>query len=299
MIERSVDSPRNVNTVRLMARPSTWHDPRTFGCVPQLRTLFVAALWALPSLASAQPWMDAYKAGDYPKAADLLHPLVLQQSGEPEYADPEPAQHLATLYAQGLGVPRDPILGCALANLATRAVQNLAPRYAYDFAGFKAQEAASEKFVHTHCAMLNERDGFAAGQALGGCWGFGVREDLLPVGSAIVRIDHRGIRLADAPDSGSDAGFFCLQIISRVRTLRVDPPPDAAPGVRARHFVELLGWSGGTYDGRRPMTYVLQWQMYEVRGTPSFQEQWNNSMRCANGPNRRFPLISMRASPSR
>jgi hypothetical protein len=266
VIEHSVDPLRRPHNVLTMRSRGAWHDPRTFLNAPLRRMLLVGALCAWPSAASAQPWSDAYKSGDYQKAADLLHPLVLQQSQDNDYAEPEPAQRLATMYELGLGVPRDPILACALANFATRAVQNLAPRYAYDFAGFKAREAASDAYVHKQCATLSEQDGFTAGQSMGGCWGFGVRPDLFTVGSVMVRLDHRGIRLANAPERGFEADSVCLAIIARVRPFTIDPPTDAAPGVGRRHFVEVLGWSAGTYEGRRPMTYVLQWQIYELQG---------------------------------
>jgi hypothetical protein len=34
-------------------------------------------LAGLPRIASAQAWADAIKAGDYSKAAELLHPIVI------------------------------------------------------------------------------------------------------------------------------------------------------------------------------------------------------------------------------
>ena len=126
-------------------------------------------LCTLPSTASAQPWADGYKAGDYQKAADLLHPLVLKLSMQPESSDPQLARHLALMYAQGTGVAHDPVLAGALAQLAEGATQNLAPQYADKFAEYDAIVKASARFVTQHCASLTQGDGVSAGIALGGC----------------------------------------------------------------------------------------------------------------------------------
>ena len=84
-----------------------------------MRFLGIIVLCSVPCTAWAQPWADAYRAGDYRKAVDLLEPLVI--GVEPLPADPEPARHLAMLYAQGLGVARDAALACAMAQTAASA----------------------------------------------------------------------------------------------------------------------------------------------------------------------------------
>jgi hypothetical protein len=51
-------------------------------------------------------------------AADLLHVIVTNPDNIGTPPDPEAARHLAVFYAKGLGVPRDPIAACALAETA-------------------------------------------------------------------------------------------------------------------------------------------------------------------------------------
>ena len=79
-----------------------------------LRLLTLLISCGFPAVASAQPWLEAYEAGEYAKVADLLHEIV---------SDPEKVLHgdsgalrvLAQMYRDGLGVPRDPIGACSLA----------------------------------------------------------------------------------------------------------------------------------------------------------------------------------------
>src|SRR5690348_3197712 len=81
--------------------------------VTTFRLLLMAAMLTSSAAASAQSWADAYKAGDYKKAADLLHPLIIQsavQPGGPQ--DPAPPRQLAMMYAEGLGVSKDPLAAC-------------------------------------------------------------------------------------------------------------------------------------------------------------------------------------------
>jgi hypothetical protein len=74
--------------------------------------------FAIPSTGAAQPWLDAYRSGDYQRAANLLHPIVLDWSSQPISDDPAPARHLAMLYADGRGVVHDPIAACSLSQVA-------------------------------------------------------------------------------------------------------------------------------------------------------------------------------------
>jgi hypothetical protein len=94
---------------------------------------------------TAQTWADAYRAGQYERAADLLHAMV----ADPEQAmvsdDPEPFHHLALLYARGFGVPRDPIAACTLAHMEYGALQQAAPQYAKDLAGVSGSRQRSVK----------------------------------------------------------------------------------------------------------------------------------------------------------
>jgi hypothetical protein len=229
------------------------------------RLMILAALCLLPCTASAQPWKDAYRAGDYQTAAALLHPLVIQLRLQPESADPDPARHLAMLYAQGFGVSSDPIAACSLAQVAGMATQMAAPQYAQNIAAYDASVKDADGFINQHCDKLTQRDRMIASLTTG-CFAFGMPEEVFTVGTQAVRVGRGGIRLADAPEERPDAIMNCPQLIARVRPLTLEPPADAAPGVAARHFIDLLCWQVGQKPGGTSLRYVLQWQLYEVRG---------------------------------
>jgi hypothetical protein len=249
-------------------QPGTWHDSRNVRGVPLGRIAMIAVFfWSLAAAVSAQPWAEAYRAGDYNRAAKLLQPMVLDFERVIDSANPSPARHLARLYAQGLGVARDPIAACSLARLADMATQNEAPQFGNNVAGWNAHIKASEQFVHEHCGRLSHEDLLAASRSVG-CYAFGMPEEVLTVGGQSVRVGKGGIRMADEPfpeDSAPD--FGCPQIVVRIRPLTIAPPLDAAPVVRARHFIELISWG---LEGDRPAgtrRYSLQWQVFEVRGS--------------------------------
>jgi hypothetical protein len=128
----------------------------------KLRFLGILVTCALPHTAAAQPWMDAYKAGDYARAARLLQPIIMkqQQGVDTDPADPGPARHLALVYARGSGVARDPILACALARLSDMVRQNVVVaqfRDAEEAFAYKAILDESEQFVRAHCEALTDR----------------------------------------------------------------------------------------------------------------------------------------------
>jgi hypothetical protein len=56
--------------------------------MPLAISLAVWRLQAVPPATSAPPWRDAYRAGEFEKAADLLHEVITDfdalQSGDPE-----------------------------------------------------------------------------------------------------------------------------------------------------------------------------------------------------------------------
>jgi hypothetical protein len=82
-----------------------------------LAALFVTSLAAAP-----ETWSDALRSGNYARAAQLLHPIVTDPMYNLGSHDPEPARALARLYAQGLGVPRDPIGACSIAHTGPASV---------------------------------------------------------------------------------------------------------------------------------------------------------------------------------
>jgi hypothetical protein len=242
-----------------------WHDLRTpeSMCAPRL-VLFLV-LCTLPSAVAAQPWAEAYKAGDYAKAADLLHPLVIQGVVQPDSGDPEPPRHLATMYAQGLGVPQDLIAACSLAQVVSMATSFSAPRYAQNIEAYDAAVKEADSFSNKHCDGLSTWDRMAASISMG-CFAFGMPEEMLTLGTEAVSVGRGGIWLRDALPERPEQLMNCLMRIARVRAVTVEPPSEAAPGVAARHFVELLGWAGGQRPGGEAARYALQWQLYELRG---------------------------------
>ena len=56
----------------------------------------------------------------------------------------------------------------------------------------------------------------------------------------------------------------CPLVIAHTAIRTIGPPEDAAPGVGARHFIELFSWHAGQDPEYHTPAYVLQWQPYEV-----------------------------------
>jgi hypothetical protein len=225
----------------------------------------VAALCALPCAASAQTWADALKKGDYQTAAALLQPLAIQALLPLTPADPEPVRQLALMYAQGLGVPVDPVMACGLAQVSGRAIQPGAINSVGDIAAYEARVKAGDDFFHRCCDTLSEYDRANADRI--GCFSFGMPDETLTLGSDAIRVDRAGIRLVSDTSNRFEAPVNCPQLIARVRALTIEPPADAAPGVKARYFVDVLAWSAGqSSDDAKALRYVLGWQLYELRG---------------------------------
>ena len=232
--------------------------------MPAVCLLLIIVSCSLPVPAMAQAWADAYKAGDYQRAANLLHPIVAESfmRGASD-DDPAPSRQLAILYAQGLGVERDPIVACALAQTSGMAAAMSAPRFAADIRAYEAMMAESERFVGHLCNGLSYEDRVTASRSMG-CFAFGMSEQVLTVGRHSVRIGREGIRLA-----GANAGRVvelegCPLAIAHITTRTIGPPGNAAPGVGPRHFVELLSWHLSQDPTNQTLIYVLQWQPYEV-----------------------------------
>jgi hypothetical protein len=230
-----------------------------------VRLLILTVLCGTPHTARAQSWAEAYKAGDYQKAADLLHPLVIRLVIQPDSGDPDPPRYLATMYAQGLGVPQDLIAACSLAQVVFMATQFGAPKYAQNTTAYDAAVKEADGFINKHCDGLSSWDRMTASVSIG-CFAFGMPEKVLALGPEAVSVGRGGIWLRDALPERPQQLMNCLERIARVRAVTIEPPSDAASGVAARHFVELLGWTGGQGVGEAAPRYGLQWQLYELRG---------------------------------
>ncbi len=232
--------------------------------MPVVRLFAIVVLCAFPCGAAAQPWAEAYRSGDYKRAADLMHPLVIEQGHELTVAEQALTRHLALLYARGLGVSRDPIAACSLAQMSDMAAHMSAPQYSQNIFAYQDALQESQRFVGEHCERLSEPDRLTASRSMG-CFAFGMPEVVLTLGRQSVWVGRAGIRLEEGAGATS-APDGCPQLVARVRPLTIAPPPDAAPGVRARHFVELLAWHVGTRQPDPSLKYFLQWRMHELRG---------------------------------
>jgi hypothetical protein len=227
----------------------------------------VLTLW--PLAAAAQPWHEALRAGNEARAAALLHEIVLSQAATiemPRVPNADAVRALAALYAGGRGVASDPIAACTLAWLGQVAEpprftgETIEAARAWD-ARHTAWTEEGIRLMRAYCDPLAADDREAAMRSIG-CFAFGMPETTTLVGDVAVRIGRLGIRPAGAPADKGVPLVNCPQVIARARALTLAPPEDAAPGVGARHFVEMLAWHAG---GDATLRYVLFWSLYEVR----------------------------------
>jgi hypothetical protein len=242
----------------------------------RLLTLLISC--ALPAVASAQPWREAFQAGEYAKVANLLHEIV----SEPEHmlhGDPDALHLLAHLYREGLGVPRDPLAACSLAQDAELAAQMAPPARPMltmqDYQAYEAGQKAAHDFSAAVCGALSGPDFLAASRSRAGCYGIGMPEETITVGNQSVRLSRSGIVLAGTPDRDMGGLFMCPLAIALVRIRTVDVPENAPPSIAPRHFVEVFAWRRNDLATRSEGTYELSWQMFVIRGKemlPMIQE---------------------------
>ena len=230
--------------------------------------VFLVASCVMPCAAAAQPWAEAVKAGDYRRASELLHPIVIEQHQNRDATnDPAVARQLADMYARGLGVPRDPIVACALAQAAEMAF-SMVPEVVNsieDIHAYQASEKEWERFVRGHCGVLGQHDQHVAGRVFG-CLTFGLPDPVLTVGEQTVWVALNGFSLTEGADRRFVVDLDCPQLVARLRALTIDPPADAAPGVKPRRFVEMLTWHYGGEPAGASSKFALNWQMFELRG---------------------------------
>lgn len=248
------------------------------------RFLAVVVFCALPTVASAQAWADAYRVRDYEKAADLLHQVLIYQESGQDFASLLPAyRQLALMYADGFGVVKDPIAACMMAYRADAATKSAPKLFGSDVGAYEAGVRESEWFVATYCDPLTEDDRLTAG-AMTPCFAFGMPERTEKLGGRTIRIGRRGVEFADS-DPGRRGIFTCPQLIAHVRVTSVEPPPDAAPGVKARHFIEIFAW-----EARRSVpASSLWWEIYEVRDKRILFFKFQDLVTRTGWPERGFP----------
>ena len=155
------------------------------------RFLMLLVSCALPAVASAQAWRNAHQAGDYAKATHLLYQIVSDQEHVLRGGDPDAFRLLATMYRDGLGVPRDPIAACALAQDAEHVTLMTPPARPMqtmdDALAYQALQTQAHDFSAAVCGALSGVDLLAAGRSRGGCYGFGMPEETITLGSQSVQ----------------------------------------------------------------------------------------------------------------
>ena len=238
---------------------------RSHSIVPVLMLL---VSYALPTVASAQPWLRAYQAGEYTKVADLLHETV----SDPDkvlHGDPAALYLLAQMYQDGLGVARDRVAACSLAQDAELATQMTPPARPMqtmdDVQAYQALQTQAHDFAAAVCGALSGTELLTAARSRGGCYGIGMPEDTITLGAESVRLSRAGIVLAGTPERDMGGLFMCPLAIALVRSRTIEVPENAPPSISPRHFVELFAWRRHTVPAGTG-AFALNWQLFEVRG---------------------------------
>jgi hypothetical protein len=231
--------------------------------------LTLVVVGTLPGVASAQPWREAYQAGEYTKAGNLLHEIVTDPD-KVLHGDPDALRVLAEMYRDGLGVPRDPVGACSLAQDAELAAQMAPPARPMqtmdDALAYQALQTQAHEFATAICGTLSGADLLAAGRSRGGCYGLGMPEETVRLGDRSVRLSRSGIVLAGAPDGDMGGLFGCHIAIALVRSRTVDVPENAPASTGPRHFVELFAWRRNLVAKGGDGTFALSWQLFEAQG---------------------------------
>jgi hypothetical protein len=173
-------------------------------------------------------------------------------------------RHLALLYAKGHGVDRDPIVACALANLSNMATNRVPFDAGPDPLAYKARLHDSEAFVRAHCGQLSQHEERLSGKVFG-CLAFEIPPPTLVVGSMTIWLALESVSVVEAAEPSLVATLGCYSTIARLRSLTLEPPPDAAPGVAPRHFLEAFVWEGSLHGPAASVTYFLTLRMFELR----------------------------------
>ncbi len=240
-----------------------WHRSRSS---PGVYTGFIlAALFMLlsPAGAAAQSWLDAYNAGDYRTAAALLRPLVIEPPPEQMFPDASAAEHLASMYAHGLGVKSDAVLACSLFQIAELAA-HAEGSVAQDVESYRREGARRAQFItrrEAHCDRLSETERADAGVLLG-CF----TDDFDPyhfelAGDHTVDVMRGGVRVRYGKTGSVQPlpANGCIADVPLVRYTRTEGPP---PTTASRHFIEVYSWSRVNREGRR----ALVWHLWEIVG---------------------------------
>jgi hypothetical protein len=221
-----------------------------------VRAILLAAISLLTVTlpAPAQTWRELYDRGEYEKAAELLHPEVIEaQTLDVPFPDLDAAEALGRLYRDGRGVPKDTVFACSLFTLAHhsdndwRTVARL-ERLRDDVCGSLSAEARHEALEMMTCPKFGvDLQGYSLDAEH---W---------------VEVSRLGIRVRfKAREHIERFPNSCDQVIPVVRYTRVEPLADSAAR-GPRHFLEIFSWTGSAKGGQRRQT--LSWYLVEILGT--------------------------------
>jgi len=222
--------------------------------MPLMRLLFVASLLLLVCPAThAQDWREPYARGDYERAAEMLHETIT--GTDIATIEPSPLQQLAAIYAEGRGVPVDPVMACALAQFAEGQAMSIGgPRYL-------SETTRAAEIKKRYCTNLTADERLEVLEQ-SACFPFNMRAQVIELAGRSIRIGPRGLSFPEEPRE-IRVPFGCLDYVAALRTTTVPPPQGAIHGVKPRHFIEVFMWSlrgPNGADGR-----VLTWSVAELR----------------------------------
>jgi hypothetical protein len=218
----------------------------------------VGLILASTEVASAQPWREAYDRQDYPTAAALLQSVVFEHSAGDgsRYPDVSAIQTLARMYAQGLGVSRDPLTACALSNLGSGAA-------IYRHGDRDLRTIAVQQQVEDYCVPLTAEERREAMDARG-CFQQGPTPAVLfATASRRVEVGRSRLTVVDRERTREYALaplLRCAQQVPLVRHVRVAAPKGSRLG--SRELVEIYSWHSTMKDTRRVRT--LEWSVVEL-----------------------------------
>ena len=199
-----------------------------------------------------------------PSAGEIaaLHRAVFELQPPQSLPDADKAEALARLYAEGQGVPQDPIMTCTLFDFAARSRMDRPG----GLPGLRLQQEAEQRMLQ-YCGRLSPVERQWAVRSLA-CAVFGLPRgtvvDLGPgwwveyIESDRIKIDFGG---KEFEPSLAGTGFLCPSQVVLFRHRVLD---DSVPPAAQRHFLEVGAWRPGW--GENLGSRVFAWRLFEIRG---------------------------------
>ena len=212
----------------------------------------------LPAPVAAQSWRELQGRGDYVKAAELLHSVVL--NGLIPNAAPEidATEALARLYWDGNGVIQDRVVACSFVRLAAGRAGWVDPQ--------NELSSRIDRIDSVMCGGLSHADRLEAEQMIG-CPRYGFDPYLFTLPDRrTIEVTRRGIRVGrNESKQPEPLPVRCFERIALVRYADVDAPGGSEEDVTSRHFLELYSWAPvGAPAGQ---LRSLQWTLWEILGS--------------------------------